>query len=142
MFLAYCICWNLDNLKKAALCTLKENYFIMYFFISRDILAEFILSNLPKLLRDIIAALITIDKHARGIVTGLFTEKVQCFFLYKPAQDNRVFHFCRWTLLPVLRGKNSHVTTGTWVWITMRLEWVYPSIHMVMTTWGHVQVCL
>lgn len=67
----------------------------MCFLISRDVPAGLVLSNLPKLHRDHIRALITIDKHARGIVTGLLTEKVQCFSLYKPAQDNRVFHFCR-----------------------------------------------
>lgn len=118
----------------------------MYFFISTGVLEALIPSNLPKLHRDIPELNSTdkywqvcqrhcywsVDQRGTGFLHVQTCPRQQCVsFLQVP------------TLPTILNGKNRGISSGTWVWITMPWEWVYPiCLHLFMITWVHVQVWL
>lgn len=58
--------------------TLSHNHTLYLLLLPQNLnkLAELVRGELPKLVRSIIGALITIDVHARDIVSGMVLKKV------------------------------------------------------------------
>ena len=56
-------------------------------------LAELVRGELPKLIRNIIGALITIDVHARDIVTQMVHNKVTTLYSLKFELDNQFLFY-------------------------------------------------